>query len=403
MSDTLDLAMQPPSKPARETRGAPVAGACAPTRVPQSVDFDRDVHCIFGLPFDATSLERAAEQVRTAALAGRPMFLSTPNVNWVVTARDNPAFRASVVHSDLSIADGAPIVWAARLLGLPIRERVAGSDLFDRLRTSSGTPLNAYFFGGMESAAPTASAQLNAEGRGLRGAGGESPGVASVAELSHDDYIARINASGAHMLIVALGAQKGQAWIERNRPALTPGVVTHLGAVVNFASGRLRRAPAWARRIGFEWIWRCLTEPGLWRRYWNDGLVFSSLLVRRLLPLVWMLRIAPAGSAPAPGRVALLESTAQPVLNIAGGWRAEDSSVLRAALRHAASLPTAPRLVFERGTRIDLGIVALLLLMEGACEQRGLATPTIVSHDRWIFRLLTLCGLHPTAATDSPP
>src|SRR5690606_13363441 len=117
--------------------------------------------------------------------------------------------------------DGMPLVWIARLLGLPIRERVAGSTLFEALRhgearrTSAGL-LSVYFFGGPDGVAERADEKLNASTSWLRCVGYRSPGFASIEEMSDAETIDAINASNADFIVVALGAKKGQTWIERN-------------------------------------------------------------------------------------------------------------------------------------------------------------------------------------------
>src|SRR5207237_53771 len=112
-------------------------------------DFERDVHCLLGLPIDAIDLAGAERRIRAAAATRLPCFMSTPNVNFVVQSRSDDAFRNAVLHSDLSVADGMPLVWLARLMGIPLRERVAGSSVFEAL-SGGGRPLAVYFFGGSE-------------------------------------------------------------------------------------------------------------------------------------------------------------------------------------------------------------------------------------------------------------
>ena len=252
-------------------------------------DFSREVHCILGLPFDAVNLAEAEQRIRAAATNRTPCFLSTPNLNFLIACRTDKPFRSSVINSDLSIADGMPLIWIARLLGIPIRERVAGSDLFETLRAQSSSRLSVYFFGGMEGVAETACRRLNAEKLGLTCVGYEYPGFASVLEMSSDENIAKINASGADFLVVSLGAKKGQTWIEHSRARITVPVISHLGAVVNFIAGNIDRAPIWMQRTGLEWLWRIKEEPGLWRRYASEGLVLLELLVTRVVPYAWFM------------------------------------------------------------------------------------------------------------------
>lgn len=247
-----------------------------------SPDFNRNLHCLLGLPFDAVTLAQAVDQIRSAIEQRSPCFVSTPNLNFLIAAQSQTAFRDSVIHSDLSLADGMPIVWLAKLMGLPIRERVAGSDVFEALRNGTGKKVKVYFFGGPPGIAERAATQINAERKGMECVGFESPGYGSVEEMSSASTIAKINRSGADFLVVSLGAAKGQAWIEHNLSALDVPVVSHLGAVVNFVVGAVQRAPRWMQKTGLEWLWRVKEEPGLWRRYFDDGKALIKLCATRI-------------------------------------------------------------------------------------------------------------------------
>ncbi|RYH51318.1 MAG: glycosyltransferase, partial [Alcaligenaceae bacterium] len=204
------------------------------------------------------------QAVRDAAFSRRSCFISTPNLNFLMAARTDAGFRGSVLRSDLSLADGMPLVWVARLLGIPIRERVPGAGLFEQLLRHPGEPITVYFFGGPPGAAEVACRQVNAVGTGLRCVGFDSPGFGSLESMSGAEHIDRINRSGAMFVIVSLGAKKGQAWIELNRHRLEAPVLCHLGAVVNFAAGTVERAPGWVQAAGAEWLWRIAQEPALW-------------------------------------------------------------------------------------------------------------------------------------------
>src|SRR5262245_21732651 len=120
------------------------------------------------------------EKIRDAAARRAPCFVSTPNTNWVVNCLTDEAFRNSAVHSDLSLIDGTPLVWIARLLGVPIREAVPGSTMFDRLRGGGRKQLSVFFFGGADGAAAAACRCLRTENRGLTCAGYESAGFGSL-------------------------------------------------------------------------------------------------------------------------------------------------------------------------------------------------------------------------------
>lgn len=247
-------------------------------------DFDREVYCIAGLPFDAVNMASTMKRLRDAKFKKTPCFLTTPNLNFLAMAREDADFRSSVIQSDIVIADGTPIVWMAKMLGLPVRERVAGSTLFEVLGREWRRKMSVYFFGGPDGVAAEASKHINEKSTGLRCVGYYSPGFGGVTQMSDAAIINGINATSADFLVVALGAKKGQAWIMRNLHLIKLPLVSHLGAVINFEAKRLKRAPARIQKIGLEWAWRIKEEPHLWRRYWHDGLFFLRLLTEQVLP-----------------------------------------------------------------------------------------------------------------------
>jgi N-acetylglucosaminyldiphosphoundecaprenol N-acetyl-beta-D-mannosaminyltransferase len=258
---------------------------------PQS-DLLRSVYCVLGMPVDAINLTTIVKRMEAAA-ANRAVFLiSTPNLNFLVNTLSDPEFRESLLDSDLCSPDGTPIVWIARLLGLPIKERAAGSDLLDRLRTSgTGTSrLTIFLFGGAKGVAAAAARRLNAEPRGLNCVGTMDPGFCEVREMSQDHIIDTVNSSGADFLSVSLGAKKGQLWLYRNHNRLTIPIRAHLGAAINFQAGTIERAPPIVRAWGLEWLWRIKEEHYLWKRYLNDGFVLLRLLLTRVLPLAVIIR-----------------------------------------------------------------------------------------------------------------
>jgi len=330
-------------------------------------DFERDVHCLLGLPIDAIDLAEAQRRIRAAAATRMPCFMSTPNVNFVVHSRSDKAFRNAVLHSDLSVADGMPLVWLARLIGIPLPERVAGASLFEALRGGDGRPLRVYFFGGPAGVAEEAGRQLAREAKGLVCVGYESPGFGSIEDMSSEETIRRINASNADLLVVSLGARKGQAWIERNRARLDVPVVSHLGAVVDFAAGTVRRAPPWMQRAGLEWLWRIREQPALWRRYLVDGSALVLLLLTRVLPYVWYARRHAAG-APAEGHV---EAREEYTVALRGVWTRANIDVLRRSFTTAAQSGKDVRLDMTAVSHVDSAFVGLLMLLRAYLQQRG--------------------------------
>lgn len=253
-------------------------------------DFSRNLWCILGLPFDVVDMKQAIGEVVLASTENRWCFISTPNLNFLCTAQTDTDFRQSVINSDLSIADGMSVTLLARILNVPVPERVAGSDLIEQLTKRETTnPLKAFFFGGESGVAEKASINLNELDSGVVSVGHFTPGFGSIDNMSDDTIISEINKHDVDFLIVSLGAKKGQAWIEKNKEKLTASVVSHLGAVVNFYAGTVKRAPVIWQRIGLEWFWRIYQEPSLWNRYFTDGLKMMKMLFLNIAPYwIWL-------------------------------------------------------------------------------------------------------------------
>jgi N-acetylglucosaminyldiphosphoundecaprenol N-acetyl-beta-D-mannosaminyltransferase len=302
----------------------------------RELDLGRDVHALLGLVFDRIDLDGTVRHLQHCVATRRPCFLSTPNVNFVAAAAQERAFRGSVLRSNLSVADGFPIVLAARWMGLAFPGRVAGADVFERLqksgRSAERPPIKLFLFGGPPGVGAHAAAQLNAQAQGFECVGHDEGGFGDIEAMSSQATIDRINASGAEFVLVALGAKKGQAWIERNRARLHAPVISHLGAVINFAAQSVERAPPWMQRLGLEWVWRIVQEPQLWRRYWSDGRMLVGTVLTRLLP--WSarrwLRVLPSGAKQAPQFRVDSARQGQSVITLAGDWRGKaDQSAQR--------------------------------------------------------------------------
>jgi len=253
-----------------------------------SDDLSREVYCILGMPIDAIDLPSVLARLNLAAAARSMLFLSTPNLNYLVHCHSDVEFRDSLLLSNLCPADGAPIVWLGRLLGVPIKERVAGSDIFAALKSVRGPerPLRVFLFGGDEGVAAAAADALNDAHTGVVCVGWHFPGYLSVEELSRDSVINAINSVEADFLVVCLGSKKGQLWLKRNVERLRTPIRAHLGASLNFEAGTVKRAPAIFRRLNLEWLWRIKEEPYLWKRYWHDGWTLLYLAFFNVLPLL---------------------------------------------------------------------------------------------------------------------
>ncbi len=225
----------------------------------------------------------ALDAIEALVRAGRGGAVFTPNVDHVVLADDDPAFAAAYRAADLSLADGMPLLWAARLLGDALPERVAGSDLVVPLvARAAERGWRVYLLGGDEGVAPEAARRLSARFPALRVAGVDAPRVSVDGGGDESERaLQRIEAARPDVLLVAFGAPKQERWIHRHRARLGPAVAVGVGASLDFVAGRIPRAPDWMRRRGLEWFWRLAREPRrLWRRYLLKDPRFALIVLR---------------------------------------------------------------------------------------------------------------------------
>lgn len=347
--------------------GANAAARIAPLR--KGDDFDRDVWSVLGVPVDRLSTSEALATIERAARAGDRLSFVTPNVNFLVRATHDESERRRMIDADLSLVDGAPLVLFGRLLGMSALTRCAGSDIFEALRhrpSFGGRGLRVFFFGGRDGAAEAAARALDAEGRGLQSAGWLNPGFGDIEEISAPAIIDAINRAAPDFLVVALGASKGQAWIDANLDRLTVPVIAHLGAVVDFTAGSIARAPGFMRNLNLEWAWRIVAEPSLWRRYWNDGVSLAGLVIGKLPPAI--------GTARTTGRAAIARAVAEPGsmrVILSGDLCANNLGSVRSAFR-AASRGAGDIIVdFSDAGAIDAAFLGQMLMLEKAARRRG--------------------------------
>jgi len=336
----------------------------------------RDIFCILGLPFDTVNLSETSTLINSNIDQKQRCFLTTPNLNFLITAQSDSLFFQSVVDSDLIIADGMPIIWIAKLLNIPLTSRVAGSDLFDKLskQEKQNKKTSVFFFGGQEGIAEKASQELNKSSQAMSCCGFYDPGFVSVEKMSTPKIIENINKTNPDFLLVALGAGKGQAWIQKNREQLNAPIISHLGAVVNFVAGNIIRAPIFWQQCGLEWLWRIKQEPGLWKRYFFDGLAFLKLLTFKVFPLaIYDRKLKRSDFFKTPAIINYqYEENSNCIVNITGSIKHENlNSIKQVFVDILKDKPVDVVLNCSGITYIDSAFIGTLLLFQRQLNQQN--------------------------------
>lgn len=235
------------------------------------------------VPIDPLTFDEAIDAIERLVASGEGGMVFTPNVDHVVMAEHHHDFRDAYEAASLSLVDGMPVVWASRLLGRPLPEKVSGSDLVPRLvERAAARAWRVFLLGGAEGSAAIAARSLEAQGVVVVGLA--SPRVAETASPeAHAALADEIAATKPDVVLVGLGAPKQELFCNAVRERLRPAVLLGVGASIDFLAGAVPRAPAWMSQNGLEWLYRLGREPRrLWRRYLLRDPRFFALIVRQL-------------------------------------------------------------------------------------------------------------------------
>ena len=212
---------------------------------------------ILGVGFDDLTLDEAAGAAAGMIEEGGFHYVVTPNPELVDRARREEPFRQALNGADLVLPDGIGVVYAAKLLGRPLKGRCPGIDFAGKLmERMAKTGLRLYLLGAKPGVAETAAARLEAKYPGLIICG------------THDGYfkedapvVEAVRAAEADVVFVCLGAPKQEYWMVKNGPATGARLMAGLGGSLDVFAGVVERAPESWQRLGLEWLYRLTKEP----------------------------------------------------------------------------------------------------------------------------------------------
>ncbi len=241
---------------------------------------------ILGVAFDHVTLHQTVRRIEEMINSRQPHYVATANVDFLVQSMYDVELHRILLDAHLVVCDGTPLIWTSRLLGNPLPERVAGSDLTPLLiRLAVGKKYRIFLLGATPTSNDKAVANLQAQYPDLIIAGHYAPPFRALMEMDHEEIRRQIHAAHPDILFVSLGCPKQEKWIGMHYRSLGVPVVIGVGAVVDFLAGYFKRAPRWMQLCGLEWVYRMSQEPRrLVKRYaadlWHFGLAISQQLFR---------------------------------------------------------------------------------------------------------------------------
>ncbi len=234
---------------------------------------------VLGVPVARLTAAAAREEIVRLYERDRPALVAYANAHTLNLASRDSGYREVLLSADMVLNDGAGLAIAGRIFGRPFPENLNGSDFNPALLEEAaerGWPV--YFLGAEPGVAEEAARRLSARIEGLRIVGirdGYFPAAES-------DAVARaIAATGAGVLMVAMGNPLQELWLNRYLEATGVRLGVGVGAFLDFSAGAVPRAPAWVNRLGLEWVYRLLQEPRrMWRRYVLGNPLFLARVLR---------------------------------------------------------------------------------------------------------------------------
>lgn len=232
---------------------------------------------ILGVPFDNVTTAQTVASIEDMVESRQPHHLVTANVDFLVQSLNDVELHRILTDAHMVLCDGMPLVWASRLLGNPLPERVAGSDLVPLLiETAVRKQYRLFFLGAAPEIADKAVANLKAKHPQVVIAGHYSPPMANLFEMDHAEICRRIREAKPDLLFVSFGCPKQEKWIAMHYRDLNVPVSVGVGATIDFLAGKVVRAPRWMRATGMEWLFRLAQEPRrLFKRYMRGLWVFT--------------------------------------------------------------------------------------------------------------------------------
>jgi N-acetylglucosaminyldiphosphoundecaprenol N-acetyl-beta-D-mannosaminyltransferase len=240
---------------------------------------------MMGVPLDQLNTTQALEIIGKMIVSRTPHLLATANVDFLAQVQSDEVLRRILIEADLIVCDGTPLIWMSKLLGDPLPERIAGSDLVPlMLDLAEQHGYRVFFLGGRDEVVAIAEEKIKERWPKLVIAGMHSPPFAPMDQMNHAGICQRIREAKADMLLVSFGCPKQEKWLAQNYREAGVPVAIGVGATIDFLAGTVKRAPIWMRKSGLEWVYRVAQEPKrLAHRYWTDICVVGPGLLKQWL------------------------------------------------------------------------------------------------------------------------
>jgi N-acetylglucosaminyldiphosphoundecaprenol N-acetyl-beta-D-mannosaminyltransferase len=312
---------------------------------------------LFGLPVSNVTMSAAVSKIAEWIESGTRHQIVTANLDFARNARKSEFLHRVICGCSMVLPDGAPLLWASRLLRRPLKERVTGVDLVVELaKLSDERGYGIFLLGSDEKNVEAAVRVMKDKYPNARFVGSYSPAIRPLEEMDNTEMLRRIEDANPDILLVAFGNPKQEVWISRNFHHLQVPVTIGIGGSLDMIAGSLKRAPKWIQNLHMEWCFRMIQEPRrLFPRYAHDLMA----LIRHLPAEIIANRMQPEQSCDRP--LVVEGNVNDAIIRTPEILTGKECASLLAAVREAAQNGQTLILDLERTSRIEADGIGCLI------------------------------------------
>lgn len=215
------------------------------------------IESILGINVSVITSEELKTDILQKIDNKQKFFIASANPEIMLQSKEQPDLKQIINNAEIAIPDGIGVVYASKILGGKIRERITGIDVLYMLcEIAVQKNLSVFLYGAKPGVAEKAAANLEKQYPGLKVAG-----YINGYEKDNQKILAAINSSDADIIFVGLGAPLQEYWIANNKDKICPDILECVGGSFDVISGNLKRAPKWVQNCNLEWLYRLMLQP----------------------------------------------------------------------------------------------------------------------------------------------
>lgn len=238
---------------------------------------------MMNIMIDNLSMDEALDKIALTVEQKRKILVVTPNVDHIVKLEKNRKFLDAYTRAELVLVDGTPLMWISKWYNVPLKEKITGPRLTEKvMELSAKRKFKVFILGAAKGVAEVAAEKMMLKYNGLEIVGCYSPKKGFENDMNEITHILSIiNDAEPDILIAGMGSPKTEIFLNENLENIKIHVALSIGAAIDFMAGNVKRCPLWINKIGMEWLYRFLKEPRrMFKRYFVDDIAIIRLAFR---------------------------------------------------------------------------------------------------------------------------